>query len=70
MTVLSVQAQNFPVGIASVQDSVKSAQVGLLSSVAISQMKGFQFGGFANMSAAPINTSLNSKNCIFATNKK
>ena len=55
MTVLSVQAQNFPVGIASVQDSVKSAQVGLLSSVAISQMKGFQFGGFANMSAAPIN---------------
>lgn len=51
----TVQAQNSPVGIASVQDSVKSVQVGLLSSVATSQMKGFQFGGFANMAAAPLN---------------
>ena len=54
-TKMNVQAQNFPVGIASVQDSVKSVQVGILSSVAVGQMKGFQFGGFANMSAAPIN---------------
>ena len=50
-----MQAQRWPVGIASVQDSVKSIQLGLISSTAVSQMKGFQFGGFANMSAAPVN---------------
>ena len=50
----SAIAQHIPVGITSSLDSVKSVQIGLLSSVAVSQMKGFQFGGFANMSAAPI----------------
>lgn len=56
MAVMGVpaMAQRTPVGIASVQDSVKHAQVGILSSVATSQMKGFQFGGFANMSATPV----------------
>ncbi len=51
----NVHAQHTPVGITSSIDSVKSVQIGILSSVAVSQMKGFQFGGFANMSAAPIN---------------
>ncbi len=51
----NVQAQRTPVGIASVQDSVRSVQFGLISSTAISQLKGFQFGGFATMSAAPLN---------------
>ncbi len=51
----NVHAQHTPVGITSSIDSVKSVQIGILSSVAVSQMKGFQFGGFANMSVAPIN---------------
>ncbi len=51
----NVQAQRTPVGIASVQDSVRSVQFGLISSTAISQLKGFQFGSFATMSAAPLN---------------
>ena len=55
MAVINLQAQRWPVGIASVQDSVKSVQIGVISSTAISQMKGFQFGAFANMSAAPVN---------------
>lgn len=52
---MNVHAQHIPVGVTSSLDSVKSVQLGILSSVAVSQMKGFQFGGFANMSAAPIN---------------
>lgn len=51
----NVHAQHTPVGIASMQDSVRSVQLGLISSTAISQLKGFQLGGFAAMSAAPLN---------------
>ena len=51
---MNVHAQRWPVGIVSVQDSVKSVQFGFLSSTAISQMKGLQFGGFVNTSAAPL----------------
>ena len=51
---MNVHAQPWPVGIASVQDSVKSIQFGFISSAAIRQMKGVQIGGFVNISAAPI----------------
>lgn len=50
----SLHAQRWPVGIASVQDSVKSIQLGIISSTAIDKMNGLQLGTFANMSAAPI----------------
>ena len=55
MNVHHIHAQRSPVGIASMQDSVKSVQFGLISATAISQMKGCQLGGFAAMAAAPIN---------------
>ena len=43
-------AQNFPVGILSGQDSVKSVQFGFISSVAVNGGKGLQFGSFSNVS--------------------
>ncbi len=53
-SISAIHAQKWPVGIASMQDSVKSVQLGIISSTAIHQMKGLQLGAFANMSAAPI----------------
>lgn len=49
-----MHAQRWPVGIASMQDSVKSLQLGIISSTAVHQMKGLQIGTFANMSAAAV----------------
>ncbi len=46
-------AQHFPVGLVSVQDSMRSVQVGFLSSVVVDKGKGFQLSGFSNMSAVP-----------------
>ena len=50
MAAVSVQAQSFPVGILSGQDSVKSVQFGFISSVAVNGGKGLQFGSFSNVS--------------------
>ena len=47
----SVYAQKFPVGIVSGQDTVKSVQVGVISSVAVSGGRGLQLSGFSNVSA-------------------
>ena len=44
------QAQNFPVGIVSVQDTVKSVQLGVISSVAPDGGRGVQLGGVSNTS--------------------
>ena len=57
MTVMSneADAQNSPVGIVSVQDSVKSVQFGVISSVATDGGKGLQVAGFSNMSAHRFN---------------
>ena len=48
-------AQKFPVGIVSVQDSVKSVQFGFISTVATEGGKGVQIGGMSNMSAHKFN---------------
>ncbi len=50
----SVKAQNFPVGITSVQDSVKSLQVGIISSAAAEKMNGLQLSTLTNISGAPV----------------
>ena len=49
--VINVQAQNSPVGIVSVQDSVKSVQFGVISSVAVDGGHGVQLSGVSNTSA-------------------
>ena len=49
----AVQAQNFPVGIASGQDSVKSVQVGLVSAIAGS-VEGLQLSGFTNLTTGTL----------------
>ena len=51
----TVQAQNFPVGIVSVQDTVKSFQLGIISSVASGGGKGVQLSGVSSMSADRFN---------------
>ena len=51
----TLQAQNFPVGIVSVQDSVKSVQVGIISSVATDGGHGVQLSGFSNTSTHKFN---------------
>ena len=52
MTMCShVCAQNFPIGIVSVQDSVKSVQFGVISSVAPEGGHGVQLAGVSNTSA-------------------
>ena len=53
--VVNVQAQNFPVGIVSVQDSVKSVQFGVISSVATDGGHGVQLAGVSNTSAHKFN---------------
>ena len=51
----TLQAQNFPVGVVSVQDSVKSVQVGIISSVAADGGHGVQLSGFSNTSTHKFN---------------
>ena len=51
MAVMNVQAQKSPVGIVSVQDSVKSIQFGVISSVATDGGHGLQLSGVSNASA-------------------
>ena len=51
----NVWAQKFPVGVVSVQDTVKSAQVGVISSVAIDGGHGVQFSGISNTSGLNFN---------------
>ena len=53
--ILYSQAQKFPVGIVSVQDSVKSVQVGVISSVAADGGHGVQLSGVSNTSAHKFN---------------
>ena len=48
---MSVQAQKSPVGIVSVQDTVKSVQFGVISSVAPDGGRGFQLSGVSNTAA-------------------
>ena len=50
-----VWAQNSPVGIVSVQDSVKSAQLGIISSVAAEGGHGVQLSTVSNASARNFN---------------
>ncbi|UKK54325.1 DUF3943 domain-containing protein [Prevotella sp. E2-28] len=51
MVAVGAQAQNFPVGIVSVQDTVKCVQFGIISAVAPDGGHGVQFGGVSNTSA-------------------
>ena len=51
----NIWAQNSPVGIVSVQDSVKSIQFGIISSVAPDGGHGVQFGGVSNTSGNTFN---------------
>ena len=60
----NVWAQKFPVGVVSVQDTVKSAQVGVISSVAIDGGHGVQFSGISNTSGLNFN-GLQLSNMIF-----
>jgi len=53
--VVNVQAQNSPVGIVSVQDSVKSVQLGVISTVAVDGGHGVQLSGTSNTSAHRFN---------------
>ena len=55
MAAVSVQAQKFPVGIVSVQDSVKCVQLGVISSVAADGGHGVQLSGVSNTSAHKFN---------------
>jgi len=55
MAVTGALAQNFPVGIVSVQDTVKGFQFGVISSVAPDGGHGFQFGGVSNTSGHKFN---------------
>ena len=51
MIAVSAQAQKSPVGIVSVQDTVKSVQFGVISSVATDGGHGLQLSGVSNASA-------------------
>ena len=53
--VVNIQAQNSPVGIVSVQDSVKSVQIGVISSVATDGGHGVQLSGLSNTTAQKFN---------------
>ncbi len=50
---LTAQAQRLPVGIVSIQDSAKSIQLGIVSSIATDGGQGLQLAGLSNMSAMP-----------------
>ena len=51
---LTLTAQRTPIGIVSVQDSLKSVQLGLISTTAIERARGVQLSAFSNMTAAPM----------------
>ena len=53
--IVSASAQKSPVGIVSVQDSVKSVQFGVISSVAPDGGRGVQFSGLSNTTARQFN---------------
>ena len=55
LAAVSVKAQKFPVGIVSVQDTTKSVQVGVISSVATDGGHGLQLSTFSNTSGATFN---------------
>ena len=55
LAAVSVKAQKFPVGVVSVQDTVKSVQVGIISSVAPEGGHGLQLSTFTNTSGATFN---------------
>ena len=55
IAVVNVQAQNSPIGIVSVQDSVKSVQFGVISSVATDGGHGVQLSSRSNTSANKFN---------------
>ena len=55
MAAAGVEAQNSPVGIVSVQDSVKSIQIGAISSVAPDGGRGLQLSGVSNVAAHTFN---------------
>ncbi len=55
MVAVSVQAQKSPVGIVSVQDSVKSVQLGVISSVSVDGGHGVQLSTVSNTSAQKFN---------------
>ncbi len=53
LIICAVNAQNLPVGIVSIQDTTKSVQVGIISSVAVEKGSGLQLSGVSNVSASP-----------------
>ena len=53
--ILSSQAQKFPVGIVSVQDTVKSVQVGVISTVAPDGGRGLQLSSVSNITGHTFN---------------
>jgi hypothetical protein len=55
MAAINVQAQNFPVGVVSVQDTMKSVQVGIISSVAPEGGHGVQLSTVSNTSGKNFN---------------
>jgi len=48
-----IYAQHLPVGIVSVQDTMRSVQLGIVSSVAVDKGTGLQLSAFSNLSAVP-----------------
>ena len=48
---IAAVAQKFPVGIVSTQDTVKSIQFGIISSISADGGKGLQLSGMSNTSA-------------------
>ena len=55
LVITGTNAQKFPVGIVSAQDTVKGFQFGIISSVAPDGGHGFQFGGVSNTSGHTFN---------------
>ena len=55
LAITNAQAQNSPVGIVSVQDTTKSVQFGVISSVAVDGGHGLQLSGISNTSAHNFN---------------
>ena len=49
-----LHAQNLPVGIVSIQDTMRSVQLGIFSSVATDDVSGLQLSSMSNISAAPL----------------
>lgn len=51
---ISTRAQRFPVGIISLQDTVKVAQAGLVSSMTSNVENGVQMSGFTSQLTCPL----------------